>query len=218
MCSTSAKQNNDKRTYSLNGTEPLQSKSLVKDLGVWFSEDLKFSHHCASVSKTASCRAALIKKHFVSGDVKTLIWAFKTYVRPILEYASPVWSPYLFKDIDLIESVQRRFTKSLKSLNKLPYNERLRVAGLESLELRRLKCDLCLTFSLLHGLVDFDYTTLFELRHGDRTRGHHLKLVVRSTKLNCFKYFFANRVVPAWNSLPTEVHVTSNLQKALMTH
>ena len=31
----------------------------------------------------------------------------KSLVRPILEYAAPVWSPYLAKDIHLLECVQR---------------------------------------------------------------------------------------------------------------
>ena len=33
---------------------------------------------------------------------------FVTYVRPLLEYASCVWSPYLLKHIKRIESVQKR--------------------------------------------------------------------------------------------------------------
>ena len=39
--------------------------------------------------------------------------AFVTYVRPLLEYASCVWSPDLLKHIKRIESVQKRFTKRL---------------------------------------------------------------------------------------------------------
>ena len=36
---------------------------------------------------------------------------FKSIVRPILEYANVVWSPYMIKDIKRIEDVQRCFTK-----------------------------------------------------------------------------------------------------------
>jgi len=32
-------------------------------------------------------------------------------VRPLLEYAVPVWDPHLVKDIEAIESVQRFATK-----------------------------------------------------------------------------------------------------------
>jgi len=41
-----------------------------------------------------------------------------------------------------MEKVQRRFTKRLPGLKHKSYNERLRYAGLPSLELRRLHLDL----------------------------------------------------------------------------
>jgi len=43
-----------------------------------------------------------------------LLKAYVTYVRPMLEYDSPVWSPAL-KNI-VIESVQRRYTKRIPRL------------------------------------------------------------------------------------------------------
>ena len=128
-----------------------------------------------------------------------------------MEYASPVWSPHLLGDIDHIESVQRRFTKSLRGLKDKSYFERLNLSNLESLELRRLKADLYLTFSLLHGLLDFNFTKFFELRTDKRTRGHPFKLVVGSFSKNCRKYFFANRVVNVWNSLPAELVMSTTL-------
>jgi len=79
------------------------------------------------------------------------------------------------------------------------------------LELRRLRADLYLTFSLLRNLVDFDFCTFFELRTDCRTRGHPYKLVVPSAKRDIRKHFFANRVVPIWNALPTEVVMAPTL-------
>ena len=38
---------------------------------------------------------------------------YKSLVRPIIEYGNAVWSPYLRKHIDFIESVQRHFTKCI---------------------------------------------------------------------------------------------------------
>jgi len=35
------------------------------------------------------------------------------YVRPVVEYNSIIWSPSTARDIDAVESVQRRFTKRL---------------------------------------------------------------------------------------------------------
>jgi len=63
-------------------------------------------------------------------------------VRSILEFNSPVWSPSLMKNIFLIKSVQRKFTKRIPGMSGLNYYSRLRMLGLESLDLRRLRTDL----------------------------------------------------------------------------
>ena len=60
------------------------------------------------------------------------------YVRPIVEYNSIIWSPSTARDIDAVESVQRRFTKRLHTLKNLSYRERLKCWNIFSLELRRL--------------------------------------------------------------------------------
>ena len=182
----------------------LTHQSLVKDLGVWFSTDLKVGYHCKTIVMKANQRAAIIKRVFVSGDVFTLCWAFKVYVRPILEYASHVWSPHLVKDIDCVESVQRYFTKYLPGMSRLSYNDRLRHLGLESLELRRLKADLLFTYNLLHDKLAVPGHYFFSVRGMGRTRGHPLKLTVNMSHLDCRKFFFCNRVVGPWNQLPAD--------------
>jgi hypothetical protein len=196
---------NTMHDYVLSSNSFLSHTKIVKDLGVWFTSDLKFATHCNHIVKSANQRVAMLKKLFTSGDVNTMVRAFKIFVRPILEYASPVWSPHLVGDIDRVESVQRRFTKSLRGQRKKSYSERLSFLELDSLELRRLKADLYLTFSLLHSLVDFNFAKLFELRIDNRTRGHPLKLSIGQFKTDCRKYFFANRIVKVWNDLPGEV-------------
>ena len=40
-------------------------------------------------------------------DPAVLMMAFNTYVRPILEYATVVWSPFLKKNIRKLEVVQK---------------------------------------------------------------------------------------------------------------
>lgn len=189
----------------------LKPKTLVKDLGVWFSADLKFSTHCSNIVRSANQRLALIRRCFTSGDPLTLIKAYKVYVRPILEYASQVWSPHLVKDITKLEGVQRRFTRFLRGYRELCYKDRLLRAKLDSLELRRLKADLVLTFLIIRNIVNFDLTHFFKLRGASITRGHNYKLLVVGARLDCRKFFYANRVVAAWNSLPTDIVYASSV-------
>jgi len=47
-------------------------------------------------------------------------------VRPKLEYCIQAWRPYLKKDIDLLEKVQKRATRMMITEKGLTYEERLK--------------------------------------------------------------------------------------------
>ena len=79
---------------------------------------------------------------------------FRALVRPILEYAQSVWSPYLKKHIDMIENVQRRSTKVIPGFKNLTYEERLRKLKLPTLKYRRLRGDMIEVYKILHGTYD----------------------------------------------------------------
>lgn len=180
----------------------------TKDLGVLFNSKLNFSNHITSIIGKAKQRLFLICKSFHYSNSEALIIAFKTYVIPILEYCSQVWSPHSYSEIARIESVQRVFTKKLKSFEHLSYKDRLFKAGLCSLEHRRLIADLSLTYKILHGLTIADLD--FQLAPGSSTRGHLWKLSVPKVRLNSRLFFFSVRVVNVWNALSDDtVNATS---------
>ena len=106
------------------------------------TQKLSPSLHVSDIVAKANKRTAAIYRAFVSRNVTLLILAYVTYVRPLVEHDSVVWSPYTVKDVDAIESVQRRFTKRLQGYSCLSYSERLKRTNLPSLELRRLHSDL----------------------------------------------------------------------------
>ena len=53
----------------------------------------------------------LIRRTFGPHNSEGVSTAYKTLVRPILQYGCQVWNPYLVKHIKSIESVQRRATR-----------------------------------------------------------------------------------------------------------
>ena len=75
---------------------------------------------------------------------------FKSLVRPILEYGNAVWAPYKVKDKNLVESVQRHFTKVIIGMKDLDYPQRLEKLNLPSLEFRRLRGDMIEVYKILH--------------------------------------------------------------------
>ncbi len=187
----------------------------ARDLGVLFSSNLKFSEHIAGICKRAFCRTNLIFLAFYSRKPSFLVQMFKTFVRPILEYASPVWSPYLKKDIDFLERVQKYFTRRIPGLTGT-YLERLELLQqrgifLEILELRRLEADLITVYKIIYGLVALTFSDFFQWSMATALRGHSFKLSLPLVKLDSRRNFFAVRVIGPWNSLSEEAITARSL-------
>jgi len=186
----------------------LKYVNVVNDLGVLVDPCLTFEAHIDNIVQKASRRCYLIFKSFQSRNTELLVRAFKTYVRPLLEVNSQVWSPHLLKDIRRLEAVQRRFTKKLSGLQAFPYTERLKLLGLERLEVRRIRADLLFVYKLLFGFTALRAEDYFNLSVCTATRGHPYKLFLTRCFTDVRKYFFCNRVVKIWNELPCDTDFT----------
>jgi len=67
----------------------------------------------------------MIKRTITYKDLKIMLNLYKTLVRPHVEYCVSAWSPYYKKDKELLEKVQRRFTKMIKGMKGISYEEGL---------------------------------------------------------------------------------------------
>jgi ribonuclease P/MRP protein subunit RPP40 len=129
---------------------------------------------------------------------------YKTYVRPVLEFANCVWTPVLQRDIQLLESVQRRATRVPFGRSRPQYTARLSLMGIPSLSARRVRGDLLVVFRALSS-EQSPIRHLFTLHEGGRTRGHSLKLLKDRFVTTARQYFLTNRIFDQWNSLPPEI-------------
>ncbi len=71
-----------------------------------------------------------------------------------MEYGQQASSPYLQRDIALMESIQRLATRMFKGMRELPYEEMLRPLNIFSLERRRPRGDFILAYNIFHGRLD----------------------------------------------------------------
>jgi hypothetical protein len=152
----------------------------------------------------------MILRAFSSCDVHLLFRAFTVYARPILEYCPEIWNPGDVANVNLIEKVQRNFTKrafARTGNSTISYDDRLRALNTNTLEFRRGISDLSVVYKLVNGLITLDSTEFFSTLNGRyATRGHNRRLTpAHVMNKRPLSQFLSNRVVPIWNNLPEPV-------------
>ena len=194
---------NKKREYLL-GEKLLKKSKQESDLGVVMDSSGKPSLQCIKAVKNANVILGMIKRNIVFRSKLVVIKLYKALVRLRLEYCVQAWSPYVKKEIMMLERVQRRATRLIEGFKKHDYETRLRKTGLISLEKRRVRGDPIQVFKMFKGFEKIDYSKFFKLS-GNDTRGHSYKLEKSRSRSERRKNFFSQRVVNAWNKLPQQV-------------
>jgi len=123
---------NPKHKYRLSG-EWIGS-SLV-------DEKLDMSHQCALAAQQANHILGCIISSVASRSREGILPLCSALVRPHLESCIQFWSSQHKKDVELLEQGQKRATETVRGLEHLSSEEKLRELGLFSLEKRRLRGD-----------------------------------------------------------------------------
>ena len=193
--------------YSIEGDSLSVINEPIKDLGVLVNNKLDSSPHVEKTCSKAFSVSGLIYRSFKSRDSAFLLQLFKQYVLPLLEYSCVVWSPFLVKEIVMIENVQRRYTKRIPDVSELSYPERLEALQLESLELRRLKIELVEFFKIVKGLSAIRFEDFFVFVAGNSRHQTHMLQVrpLRRPRTERYRVSFFSRVPDIWNTLSDDV-------------
>ena len=205
---------NKRFEYTMDGVR-LGVVEEEKDLGVWMESTMKPTRQCEAAAKQANAVLGLIAKSFHYRSAKTLVPLYKTFVRPKLEYAAAVWSPWLEKDVEMLERVQKRLIRMISDASGETYEDKLKSIGLTTLKERRTRGDAIETFKTLRGFNRVQRETWFSIQRGDEraTRANtevqedgekrrRDVLVKQRANLEIRKNFFTLRAERTWNALP----------------
>ena len=141
---------------------------------------------------------------------------YKSLLRPVLEYAAPVWNPYLAKDVLALEKVQRRACRLAlgQKRGEMDYDDRLRKLKCPTFETRRLYLSLVECYKIVFDMNKLNFDDLFEFTKCNSTRANHpYKLYLKPAKCNSYKCSFSIRIVRHWNSQPGSVVEAGSLSR-----
>lgn len=206
------RQNLPTTNYNINGSI-VSSLSSIKYLGVNISQNLNWSFHVSKIVNNANRALGYLRRnlHLAPPSVKLL--AYKTLIRPKLEYASAIWDPFqinLSKSIELIQNRAVRFIYSDYSYHTSVTTLK-RIADLPNLDLRRKVSRLSLYHKMYHT---FHYNCPIQSAHRTSARTSHHKAVYPPPACTTAHHhsFFA-QAARDWNDLPPSVIHHSNTDR-----
>jgi ribonuclease P/MRP protein subunit RPP40 len=163
--------NNSKSEYEMIGKD-LEEISEECDFVLIVQQDLKWNKQYSKSFSTANRILGMIKRSvcYLSKDV--VLKLYKSLVRPHLQYCVQAWRPYFRKDIELMERIQRRATKLMKSLKDETYEHSLKKLYLKSMKKRRLREDLIEVFQMFKGIDNLHFFHKFFQLTNAPTREH----------------------------------------------
>ena len=203
-----------KNRYYLHG-QALEPVSQAKYLGVDFSSDLSFNTHVSRITAKANRSLGFIKRNISTRNERVRELAYKSLVRPQLEYASSVWCPYTKTAIQKVENVQRRAVRWVKH-NYSPLSSVTAMQdslGWRSLEHRRYDSKLIMFYKIYHNLVAIPLPQYIQTPIRFTRHMHPLSLRQVQVQSDYQKFSFFPHCIRLWNQLPADVASLPNLDE-----
>ena len=182
--------------YEINGAI-ISWISIVKYLGAYIQSNLSWSLHCKTVSAKARQSLNYLRHSIWGATTAVKSVAYKSLVRPLLEYACQVWNPHTAQDKSVLEAVQCRAAKWACGSRWDPSSRRWNKSSGECLDTLHWP-----TLTQHHNYLSV--STLGDIFHkrtsltfsnyycfsASCTRAHELCVVPLQSSINCYRYSF----------------------------
>ena len=200
--------------YSVPHGTSLCPVDQLRDLGVLISSDLSWSPHIRTIADKARKKAAWVLSVFYTRSPDVMLTLYKSMVRSLLEYCSPLWNPAMISDIQELESVQKAFTARISGMKDIHYWDRLQQLSLMSLQRRRERYIIIHMWKVLHGVTTNDLNIQFVSRPrlGNLAKIPIARKSASAANQSIYERSFAVMGPKLWNTMPYHLNLISNFE------
>ena len=194
--------------YTLH-QQRLEQVPSAKYLGITITDDSDWGQHISEISYKETKTMGFPRHNLAFAPRHTKEVAYKTLVRPKLEYAAPIWHPYHETQIGQVEKVQRTAARWTCGgwRNTSSVGDMLDELEWSSLETRREQSSLIFFYKIHSGTVSLDkdkyLTPAPNLRRASTS--HESQYTRYLAYSDALKNSFSPRTISMWNSLPSSV-------------
>ena len=103
--------------------------------------------------KKTTQKAGYILRTFRNRSVEFFKFIYRSQIRPIMDYSSPIWAPTKLGQIDSLETVQNSFLRKIPALRNMHSWDRLKVMNITSVQRRMEHFIIIYTHKILSGVV-----------------------------------------------------------------
>ena len=143
----------EEEEYNTSDGTKIKRVQKVKDLGVTFQEDGSFKSHIADVKTKAINMASWLLRTFRNRSLGFMRFLYRTYLMPLTDYCSHLYSPTKYNEIETLEAIPRAWTRHCVQLREMHLWDRLKTLGISSIQCRHERYRIILCWKILEGLV-----------------------------------------------------------------
>ena len=202
--------------YTLYKTAPdviISPSCYVRDLGVYIDKNMDWNYHRTLIVQNAKRVSGWCLSVFHTREKTTMLTLLKSLIRPKLEFCCELWHPYLARETNKLERVQRSFTYKIAGMKHMNYWERLEELNLESLQRRREKIIVTHVWKIKNSA----YPNSVNLQFKEHKRSGCIKAVIKPLPKAPLKFqtkfdeSFEVKGARLWNTLPAPLTRATDL-------
>ena len=184
-------------------------------LGVELSKNLDWGPHINSIMPKAQRSLNFLRRNLHGCSIGTKDKAYRSLVRPILEYGAAAWDPYHSAHISRIESVQRRAARFVNGTQPTDRDSSvtnmINALGWRTLQERRLVARLTMMYKAVNLQTACYIPTYFQPVVAGRRASHGQQYSSPHVRVDVYKFSYFPRTFRSWNILPESAVISPDV-------